>query len=278
MFFKKKKEPQKNIESSEILFHDDNIELQELIEIIKKISGIDLTPKKEVLKERLSVFAKNHQISSFKILGEKVLSDSNFRQTTLNLVTINETYFYREIQQLKLALEEIKNSPAPIKILSAPCSSGEEVYSLGMLSYENKINPSSINITGIDISSNAIKKATEGIYSERSLHKLNEDLKQAFFTKINEGFRIKTQYLPQCSFKVVNIFDDEFLNLGRFDIIFSRNMLIYFDEKYREKSIQKFHSILKENGRLYVGHADLIPQSDLFKKITHNNLVFYQKN
>ncbi|PAF42987.1 protein-glutamate O-methyltransferase CheR [Helicobacter sp. 11S03491-1] len=278
MFFRKKeKEITKDKKSIPTPLPDDESGLIEFIDTIKKTSGVDLRPKQEVIKERLGNFAQVHHISSFKALNDKILSDHLLRQETLNLITVNETYFYRELLQLEGAIGFAKTLQKNIRILSAPCSSGEEVYSIGMLAYEMGLNLNQIKIYGIDINSDAIEKSLQGLYSSRSLHRLNDNLKSKFFDVVGNDFKIKKRLLPECEFRQMNIFDENFLNLGTFDIVFSRNMMIYFDATYRLKTIQRFHKILNTHGRLYVGHADLIPNTDLFNKNMADRIIYYQK-
>lgn len=278
MFFRKKeKEPIIEEKEDLVPLACDEDGLCEFIETIKKISGVDLTPKQDVIKHRLSYFAQAHRIATFRDLSHKILVDALFRQEALNLVTVNETYFYRELLQLEVAVDFAKTLQGEIRILSAPCSSGDEVYSIGMLIAQAGINVERVKIYGVDINSDAIKQSQEGIYSERSLHRLDNELKKRFFDPVGKDFKIRTKLLPKCEYKLSNIFDEEFLELGVFDIIFSRNMMIYFDEAYRLKTIERFYKVLKDNGRMYVGHADLIPTSPLFEKNMLGRVVYYQK-
>ena len=84
-------------------------------------------------------------------------------------------------------------------------------------------------------------------------------------------------FLPRCEFSVVNIFDDSIYRLGKFDIILSRNMMIFFDEEYKLKTVERFHKILNDDGRLYAGHADLVPYTPLYKKLISSNVSYYVK-
>ena len=83
--------------------------------------------------------------------------------------------------------------------------------------------------------------------------------------------------LSRCEFSVANIFDDAIFKLGKFDIIFSRNMMIYFNEEFKLKTVERFHKILSDHGRLYVGHADLVPFTTLYKKHISNGTTYYAK-
>lgn len=250
--------------------------LDKFIQNIKSICGVDLESKKDTIKQRVANFAQAHSIETFELLSTRIIVDRLLRQEVLNLITINETYFYRELAQLQAAIYHAKEQGFT-RILCAPCSTGEEVYSLGILAHSNLLNSSEISIVGIDINSEAISKCHEGIYSERSLHRLNDNQKNIYFDRVDDKFRIKKALLPRSEFSVVNIFDDSLFKLGKFDVIFSRNMMIYFDEEYKLKTIERFHKILNDGGRLYTGHADLIPYTSLYKKIISAGASYYAK-
>ncbi|MCD8477371.1 MAG: hypothetical protein LRY68_05220 [Sulfurospirillum sp.] len=133
-------------------------------------------------KQKLKLFCERKEIYSFRKLFEALQHDTKLRQDLIDLVTVNETYFYREESQLNLAVEFALQIPN-VKILCAPCATGEEVYSLSMMLQEKKRDSYSFSITGIDINSEAIEKAQRGLFSERSLHKLEERLKEKYFFK-----------------------------------------------------------------------------------------------
>lgn len=243
---------------------------------IKTLCGVDLEPKRDITLQRVSIFAKNRQIKSFKDLVSMIRFDTLLRQDLLNLVTVNETYFYRELAQLKDVIYYAKEL-GEARILCAPCSTGDEVYSLAMLAYEFGLRQSDIQLTGIDINSEAIQACSVGSYSERSLHRLSEFQKERFFTKKDDKFFIKKEILPRCEFKILNVFDDAMFNLGKFDIVLSRNMMIYFDDEFRLKCVERLHRMLKPEGRFYAGHADLVPYTPLYTKRFSNGATYYER-
>ena len=248
----------------------------EFMSTIKTLCGVDLEPKRDITLQRVSIFAKNRQIKSFKDLVSMIRFDTLLRQDLLNLVTVNETYFYRELAQLKDVIYYAKEL-GEARILCAPCSSGDEVYSLAMLAYEFGLKQCDIQLTGIDINSEAIQACNAGSYGERSLHRLSEFQKERFFTKKDDKFFIKKEILPRCEFKILNVFDDAMFNLGKFDIVLSRNMMIYFDDAFRLKCVERLHKLLKPEGRLYAGHADLVPYTPLYTKRFSNGATYYER-
>lgn len=252
-------------------------DLQKIIDTIKRVSGNDLSNKKDLLKDRIINFTSSHKIDNIDNLNTQISYASSIRQEFLNLITINETYFYRELGQLNSVVNYVNTLDANVRILCAPCSSGEEVYSLAILAKSIGIDKNHLSIVGVDINSEVIECCEKGIYGSRALQNLNEAQKATYFTNINDKFQIKKNIMSRIDFKVVNIFDNALFRLGMFDIILSRNMMIYFDDTYRQLTIERFHKVLRDHGRLYVGHADLVPYSNLYKKITHFGTSYYEK-
>lgn len=277
LFWKRKKEPEIALKNEVAAPQEFNtFGLQDLLHYIKREIGIDLFSKNSVIETKLRLFCERKEIYSFRKLFEALQHDRALRQDLIDLVTVNETYFYREESQLDLAVNFALSIPN-VKILCAPCASGEEVYSLSMMSQERRREPREFSITGIDINSEAIEKAQKGLFSERSLHKLDQRLKEKFFTQEDRFYRAKREYFSSISFTKVNIFEHDFLSLGKFDIIFSRNMLIYFDDDFRLKTIERFATLLKPEGKLFLGHADIIPENPYFIKHTDHRLSYYVK-
>ncbi|EGB1135422.1 chemotaxis protein CheR [Campylobacter coli] len=252
------------------------LELNEFIKIINEISGIDLNEKRNILVLKLSKFVSSTGVKTFAEFLSKLQINRQLRQDTLDFVTIGETYFLRELSQLKEIIFYAKSLEKTVNILSAPCSSGEEVYSMAILGAQNFLKD--MMILGIDINSNVIEKAKVGKYQARTLQRLSESEKRRFFTDIGEQtFSINKSELCTCRFELCNVFEDKFLRLGKFDIIVSRNMMIYFDYDSRIKLMERFYQILADNGRLYVGNADLIPETTFFKKVFSPRGVYYEK-
>ena len=277
LFWKKKK-----VEPTEPLVQEKPKEfnpygLQDVLHYIKRETGVDLFSKNSIIETKLKLFCERKFIDSFRKLFDTIQYDKELRQDLIDLVTVNETYFYREESQLQLAVSFALELPQNVKILCAPCASGEEVYSLAMMLYEKNRLASTFSITGIDINAEAIEKAQNGLYSERSLHKLDTRLKDKFFSLEGKMYRIKKESFASLHFQKINIFEPSFLDIGTFDIIFSRNMLIYFDDEFRLKTIERFARLLKPTGKLFLGHADIIPENGFFEKHSDHRLSYYSK-
>lgn len=209
-------------------------------------------------------------------------------QNLINDLTVNETYFFRENHQFEVLVNTIlpeihkrKREGEYIRILSSPCSTGEEPYSIALhlLEDDTVVNERDFEIVGIDIDSTVIDKARKGLYSDRSLHALPPNVKSTYFTKKMGYNEISRDLTEAIDFKVCNVFDrEEMRRLGKFDVIFSRNMLIYFDDASRKEVAMTFYDILNPNGYVLLGHAEYMSRIvSVFQAKKINDVLVYQK-
>lgn len=251
-------------------------EINEFTKQIKEVCGIDLAPKKDILLIKLPSFLAELDLPSLSSLNTKLVFNKQIKQKVYDFVTICETYFYRELDQLKDVISYIKSLERPACILCAPCASGEEVYSLAMLAANSFVR--GLRIQGIDINQEAINKCKIASYSLRSVGRLSERDKDKFFDFNNGSYLLKKGELGSCKFSLCNVFDNDLFKLGSFDVILSRNMMIYFDDEFKKKLMERFSKILNPHGRLYVGNTDLVPTVGCFNKIFgQRSSSFYEK-
>lgn len=274
MFFRKKRlDIQSKEKNKEVEFS--TFGLDDILHYVKRETGVDLFIKREIIKTRLKLFCTQRALNSFKQLYEKVQIEEDLKQELINLLTVNETYFFREEKQLQEAIDFASNISGKVTILCAPCASGEEVYTLSIMLNEQLGSSKKFVITGVDINSKAIQKAKNGIFSQRALHKLSPELKSKYFTPQGDMFIIKKHLFSSVSFSRVNIFEDSFTGMGKFDILFSRNMLIYFDDDFRVRAVKRFSQLLKKEGRVYLGHADFVPSNKWLSKHGFGSSCYY---
>ena len=209
-------------------------------------------------------------------------------QELMNAVTVNETYFYREKEQFEVLVDRIlpelhatKSKTTPIRILCAPCSTGEEPYSiiLHLLQEACLIEERDIEVVGIDIDSTVIAKAKLGKYSERSVHAIPSGVLAKYFKKQAFGFDLIDDLIGTVDFKVANVFDKmQMRQLGKFDVIFSRNMLIYFDDASRKEVAMSFYDMVNVGGYVLLGHAEYMSRiTSVFKAKKIDSTLIYQK-
>ena len=207
----------------------------------------------------------------------------------VNAFTVNETYFYREEHQLacltsELLTERLKVKPRgePIRIWSVPCSTGEEPYSIAIWLLENwpHVDEHDIEIVGSDIDTDAITLARAGIYGRRALTRLPQKVVDKYFEPIGgESWRILDDLRASVRFTRVNIVERAETKLhGPFDVIFCRNVLIYFDDLSRRTSAENLFENLRPGGFICLGHTESMSRiSPLFEVARFADAIVYQR-
>ena len=262
-------------------------------EFIYRKSGIHLEDEKHY--EKLSKYIDGRSnilgVDGFRKYFFKLRfddKDGKEFQELINAITVNETYFYREKDHFEVLvntiLPELHNSmPASrvLRILSAPCSTGEEPYSMVLHIVEEGsiVEQRDIEVVGIDIDSSVIQKAQIAHYSERSVHAVPKSTLSKYFVKKELGYRLGDELFGSVDFKIVNVFDKaQMRSLGKFDVIFSRNMLIYFDDASRKEVAMTFHDMLNPDGYIFLGHAEYMSRIvSVFKAKKIDTTLIYQK-
>ncbi|WP_373072443.1 protein-glutamate O-methyltransferase CheR [Sulfurimonas sp.] len=221
-------------------------------------TGVTFDRQESILKNKVVSFCRRREIYSFSNLLERVKSDSQLKQELIDHLTTNETFFYREVKQIEQLTKLVKEKNSSVDILCAPSATGEEPYSIAISLLEAGVAPSKISILGIDINSDAISKAKVAQYGERNVRNLSSDILNNYFVKEDDKYALKDSVKSLVSFKIINIFDESFRNLGKFDFIFSRNMLIYFNKETKLKAKGILESMRKtDEYDVFFGHADL---------------------
>lgn len=245
---------------------------------------------KYLLQKRLSPRAKELNFDSFQkyfyFLQYDPRSDAEFDQI-YDLVTTNETYFFREPAQLAAFTEEIipevlsKKPVRKVRIWSAGCSSGEEPYSLAILLQEaGYFQKAAFEIFASDINQQVLAKARRGQYRESAFRATDPAIRQKYFVHEPEGsWRISDDIRNRVSFGRLNLYDESRVSLlGHLDIILCRNVIIYFDDGSKKHVISNFYNRLIEGGYLLLGHSEsLISLSSQFKLRHLKNDMVYQK-
>jgi chemotaxis protein methyltransferase CheR len=208
----------------------------------------------------------------------------------INLLTINETYFYREDHQLDCLVSGIlpelvsgRRKGDRIRIWSMPCSTGEEPYSIAMYLLENwpQVDDFDIEIMASDIDTNVLRAAEAGVYDARSLHRLSPEFVRRYFVSAGaEGFRLIDAIRQSVRFTKVNASDTEAMRAyAHLDVIFCRNMLIYFDDRSRRQVVESFYDSLGHGGFICLGHSESMSRiSSLFEVRKFPQAIVYQKN
>ncbi len=266
-------------------------EFRLLRDIINHHCGIVLSPEQRPvierrLRERLSI----HGLHSFGEYYQLLRSPDRGRDEldeAIDIVTINETYFYREDYQLASLQNEIipmlRKAPTNrtnLSIWSAGCSTGEEVYSLAMIASEaGLIGGTDVRIFGSDISRRCIAHARRGVYGPASFRSLPLYLKRKYFLERPDGLHFTEELRPWCHFGHLNLLDPAKASVvGRSDVILCRNVLIYFDDASRRKVIEMFYDRLMPGGFLLLGHSEsLLNVTTAFELVHLRDDLVYRK-
>jgi len=254
-FFKKKKP----VEGKEkIVIKKDYSDVAPISDYFKSETGVTFEKQTTILKNKLTTFCRQRDINSFAELLDMVKSDKVLKQSLIDVLTTNETFFYREFRQIEQLVSLVKNMNGNVDILCAPSATGEEPYSIAIALIEAGIASDKFKIIGIDINEDAVKRAEEAVYRERNIRNLSEDILNKYFIKDEKYYILKSTIKSKVHYKITNLFDTSFKSLGKFDFIFSRNMLIYFDNDTRRKAKEILESMRKNEAQeIFFGHADL---------------------
>lgn len=209
-------------------------------------------------------------------------------QRLINALTINETYFYREEYQLRALSAEImpelaaRHGSAPLRLWSLPCSTGEEPYSLALHLMENwpGLDSVDVEILGSDIDTGVLARARAGLYAARSVQYLPPEVLARHFRREGEDWRIAPALRDAVRFSTLNLNDAAAMRRqrGLHDVIFCRNLLIYFDDSSRRAAAESLYEALRPGGFLCLGHSESMSRiSSLFIIRKFRDAMVYQR-
>ncbi|WP_435237137.1 CheR family methyltransferase [Psychromonas sp. PT13] len=253
--------------------------------------GIVLGGNKQYLvKSRLIPLMAKFSILSLSDLIHQAMSYKNreLRTAVIDAMTTNETLWFRDQYPFELLsnklFPEILEKKKNIKMWSAASSSGQEAYSIAMIASEYQKRKAvlgmNVQITGTDISNTMLEQCKKGVYDTLALSRgLSEERKRLFFERVNDGsgkLQVKSEVKKMTNFKYYNLLDS-YAMLGKFDIIFCRNVLIYFSSEVKSKIINQFAGALNPGGYLILGASESITGlSDKFDMIRCNPGIIYK--
>jgi chemotaxis protein methyltransferase CheR len=266
-------------------------EFRRLCEYLYRRSGMIFTEAKRYyverrVHERMSATGSQSFVSYFARLRINAQDES---EHFVNALTVNETYFYREEHQLKCLTTDIlaerirkKRKGDAIRIWSVPCSTGEEPFSVAMWLLENwpLVDEYEIEIVGSDIDTRVLEQANEGIFGKRALMRLSPYLVGKYFSPmLDEECKIIDALRDSVQFSAVNIVEpDDTRTHGHFDVIFCRNVLIYFDDASRRVAAENLYENLLPGGFICLGHTESMSRiSPLFEVRRFADAIVYQR-
>ena len=243
-------------------------EYHQFRKLIYDKSGIALGDQKQTLvASRLSKRLRELGLKTFSDYYEQVVSDSSQEEFThmLDLISTNKTDFFRESTHFEFLREEILpqlDQEKRIRIWSSACSTGEEPYTIAMTLFDGVRNPEQweFQILASDLSTRVLAKAASGVYDGDRLRHVPPDVLKRHFLRGCGGssglFKAKPHLIGAIKFRRINLMNDQFPIKAPLDLIFCRNVMIYFDRPTQEALVNKFHRYLRPGGYLFIGHSE----------------------
>ena len=245
-------------------------EFSKLSLFIEKEVGIKLPPvKRSLLESRLQKRLKLHNMKDFSEYVNFVFHSESGAVEVIEMIdaiTTNKTDFMRESAHFEymvnFALPELVSSRAEINLWSAACSSGQEPYNMAMFMEEfidrNRSVPYSVTAT--DISKSSLEKARKAIYLKRDIEIVSEKFKKKYFLRSKDPskneVRIKSSIRNKVQFRPINLMKDEYGLNKKFDIVFCRNVLIYFNKENQANVIRRILNHMTDGAYLFLGHSE----------------------
>lgn len=267
------------------------VEFERFREFFYRKTGIQFdTAKRYFVDKRLlermeltgnATFRDYFMMVRFQASGEEV-------QQLTNIMTVNETYFFREEYQFRCLTQSIlpdivsrKTDKSPIRIWAIPSSSGEEPYSIAISVIESwpGIADWDVEIISSDIDTKILAEAAAGLYSDRSVQLVPPAYLAKYFTRERGGNRLSEDIRSAVQFTRVNLNDRrDTIGYRGFDVIFCRNLLIYFDDLSRREAADTFYDAMNPGGYICLGHSESMSRvSSLFKVRKFPEAIVYQK-
>jgi len=243
-------------------------EFQRLRTLIYDESGISLTDQKRtLLVSRLSKRLRELGLQTFSEYYDAVMNDPSQDEFArmLDLISTNKTDFFREPKHFAFLCERILpelEGEKRIRIWSSACSTGEEPYSIAMTLFDYIQDPAlwDCKILASDLSTRVLAKAADGTYGEDRFCHVPPEVLRRHFLRGRGGhtglFKVKPHLTAIIQFRRLNLMDERFPIKTPLDLIFCRNVMIYFDRSTQERLVNKFHRYLKPGGYLFIGHSE----------------------
>ncbi|MDG6026592.1 MAG: methyltransferase [Candidatus Brocadia sp.] len=262
--------------------------------LIYNKSGINLaSSKKELLKSRLMKRLREKSLSSFKEYYQYITEEDTTGEelvSMLDCISTNLTEFFRESAHFDFLSENVlpvllenrrKNREKKIRIWCAGCSTGEEPYSISMILSDciEQLLEWDIKILATDLSTRVLKKASQGAYAKDRLRGIPNQMLNTYFERglhnLKDCYQIKDFLKKLIVFRRLNLTDEIFPFKGQFDLIFCRNVMIYFDKQTQTELIAKFYKHLAPDGYLFIGHSESLAGTET--RFRYVRPTIYQK-
>ena len=249
--------------------HHDNVALyRRFAELLHRTMGLDATSLghnaiERAVEQRAAAWCTDgHAGATLADYWEATQGSPELMQALIETVVVPETWFYRDADAFnaltRLAHERLHGRVAglPLRILSLPCSTGEEPYTIAMSLLGAGIDAAQLRIDAMDISERSLAVARRAIYGRNSFRGNVFAFRDAHFTRTEDGWRLASRVVETVRFSRANLMQLDASVLGVYDFVFCRNVLIYFDREAQQTALQALNNVLADNGTLFVGPAE----------------------
>ncbi|AGC68768.1 chemotaxis protein methyltransferase 2 [Thermoclostridium stercorarium subsp. stercorarium DSM 8532] len=265
----------------------DTFGLIQLAELIYEYCGIDFSKSLSSLEAKISERLNELGLSCWEYGGYLRVEPKEW-DMLIELITVNETYFFREENLLaefqKTVLPQYKDRTPenPLRIWCSACSSGEEPYTLAIIAEETGLfQTGAVEIIASDINKKVLEKAISGSYNKKSFsfRTMPKEMLEKYFVSAEEEYVIRDSVRAMVDFRCINLMDKDIAErIGKVDIIFCRNVLIYFNKEAINKVINSLYDVLNDGGYLFLGHAETITGMNTgFETIYTPSAFYYRK-
>ena len=247
---------------------------------ILQLAGIDLNSYKEKqMRRRINTLITKNNVKTYNDYVALIKKDKEKFDQFINFLTINVSEFYRNPDQWKILEgqvfpELIKKFGKNQKIWSAACSTGDEPYSL-VMALSRQVPLANIKIIATDIDNQVLDTARMGLYNEKSIASVPDDLKKKYFTKVGSSYQISDEIKKRVEFKKHDLLKDPYPS--GCNLIVCRNVVIYFTEEAKDVIYQKFHKALQPGGVLFIGSTEQIMNYRELGFDRHTSFFFEKK-
>jgi chemotaxis protein methyltransferase CheR len=271
------------------LKEDKNQVFQLLLDKIQNDRGLDFHHyHQDLLKRRVAIRLRSAGINDYSDYLLLLMKDPEEYEKLFETLCINVSEFFRDPdvwEAMKIPLRELvrqrKNEPDnPLLFWSAGCANGEEPYSIAIMFKEILASENAncrIDITGTDVDRKSMKLAHKGVYFKESLKNVSKEFLNKYFTHEGDGFRVKDEVRKLINFSYLDLTSPELIKNA--DVVFCRNVFIYFDRNLQEQLLMKFYNALKPNGYLVMGKSETLIQEakEIFEDVNLNARIFRRK-
>jgi chemotaxis protein methyltransferase CheR len=266
-------------------------EFQKVCDFLYRRTGMLFSlSKRYYVQRRIAERMSDLRIGSFPTYFHYLRGDADGEiEKFINAFTVNETYFYREEHQLRCLSSDLLNERVKarkkgeaLRIWSVPCATGEEPYSIALWLLENwpEVDVQDIEIIGSDIDTECLAAAMQGEFGQRALMRLSPGLIEKYFVSAGaDRWRIVPDLRQSVQFTKANLMDpQETRRHGAFDVVFCRNVLIYFDDASRRTAAENLYESLLPGGFICLGHTESMSRiSPLFEVRRFSDAIVYQR-